>query len=490
MKLGPDPVNQSAYAGCTQEPSFDYSNSTSAKNQLTASGFAYDAAGNLTTSPGAGTVTYNAENQLTYAQGQTYLYDGDGKRVAKATGSPVTPVKLYWYGTDDSPVLETDGAGNELDRYFRFQGILVTREESNDWVDHYGVDALGNVRWMYGYNGQWDISDYYPFGGERVIQSSSNNSRKFTGKERDSESGLDNFGARYDSPSLGRFISPDPTGGMRLIPQSLNRYAYVLNNPLRFVDPHGLWHCDWGNGESDDTQANGGASEAECKDQGGARWVNDEGDIEGISAGGISFCLNDCDSDLQNSSLQNLGAGSASLIQEGNSLSDEDDPIRALFTNNARCPHCANLFKSTSDNINLISGVYAAGWGGVVAAPTVLPAAANAIGAGVGWTQGTLGSGAGVLLGKFFSEADNYAIDAEQMGANYFNLGKNGWKVLNYFGDAWTANQAFIDASIARGQQFFLNQAPLGEFMTGTYTREVQYLFQAGVPNSQITLVW
>ena len=61
-----------------------------------------------------------------------------------------------------------------------------------------------------------------------------------TGKERDSESGLDNFDFRYNSSSIGRFMSPDPLGGYISNPQSLNRYAYVLNNPLSLVDPFGL----------------------------------------------------------------------------------------------------------------------------------------------------------------------------------------------------------------------------------------------------------
>jgi len=64
----------------------------------------------------------------------------------------------------------------------------------------------------------------------------------FTGKERDSESGLDYFGARYDASSLGRFMTPDPlmASGHARNPQTWNRYAYALNNPLRFVDPDGM----------------------------------------------------------------------------------------------------------------------------------------------------------------------------------------------------------------------------------------------------------
>jgi RHS repeat-associated protein len=64
-----------------------------------------------------------------------------------------------------------------------------------------------------------------------------------TGKERDSESGNDYFGARYYASSMGRFMTPDPMGmtyADRTNPQSLNLYSYVLNNPPTKIDPTGL----------------------------------------------------------------------------------------------------------------------------------------------------------------------------------------------------------------------------------------------------------
>jgi RHS repeat-associated protein len=67
--------------------------------------------------------------------------------------------------------------------------------------------------------------------------------QKFTGKERDSESGLDYFGARYYGSALGRFTSPDPKQfSTRTIadPQKWNKYAYTINNPLRYFDPDGF----------------------------------------------------------------------------------------------------------------------------------------------------------------------------------------------------------------------------------------------------------
>jgi RHS repeat-associated protein len=65
----------------------------------------------------------------------------------------------------------------------------------------------------------------------------------FTAKERDTESGNDYFEARYLGSSMGRFLSPDPVGGSLANPQTLNKYAYVLNNPLTNTDPTGLYAC-------------------------------------------------------------------------------------------------------------------------------------------------------------------------------------------------------------------------------------------------------
>ncbi|HSU30873.1 MAG TPA: RHS repeat-associated core domain-containing protein [Bryobacteraceae bacterium] len=70
---------------------------------------------------------------------------------------------------------------------------------------------------------------------------------RFTGKERDTETGLDYFGARFYGSALGRFTSPDPVffqKAMLADPQRWNLYAYVRNNPLALVDPKGkLSNC-------------------------------------------------------------------------------------------------------------------------------------------------------------------------------------------------------------------------------------------------------
>jgi RHS repeat-associated protein len=90
-------------------------------------------------------------------------------------------------------------------------------------------------------------SEFYPFGGELQFSASDPaNHYKFTGKERDAESGLDYLGAREFSSTLGRFTIPDwssaptPVPYAKLAdPQSLNLYSYVENNPINGIDPEG-----------------------------------------------------------------------------------------------------------------------------------------------------------------------------------------------------------------------------------------------------------
>jgi RHS repeat-associated protein len=104
----------------------------------------------------------------------------------------------------------------------------------------------------------------------------------FTGKERDTESGLDYFGARYYGSSMGRFMSPDPSGlqyADPANPQTLNLYSYVLNNPLIFTDPSGLY-CYWDDGSSDDDPKDGGASHGDCTKQGGS-WTDQTNPCKG-----------------------------------------------------------------------------------------------------------------------------------------------------------------------------------------------------------------
>jgi RHS repeat-associated protein len=230
-------------AGCSEPMPLNVSATTS--NQVV--GYCYDSAGNLLDqgscpTSGSHTYSYNAENQMTGLSGSVYYkYDGDGKRVYKAPGGDI----LYWYGVGSGALDEMYSCtGTSAGEYVFFAGKRIAFLDSSGNTDYYFADHLGSSRVVTNSSGSiLDDSDFYPFGGERPITSSSGNSYKFTGKERDAESGLDNFGARYNSSNLGRFMSPDPEGilsARTTSPQSWNFYSYVQNNPVNAVDPEGL----------------------------------------------------------------------------------------------------------------------------------------------------------------------------------------------------------------------------------------------------------
>ncbi len=86
----------------------------------------------------------------------------------------------------------------------------------------------------------WKIAahDYYPFGMEMTSDDGAGSRRRFTGHERDGQTGLDYMLARYCTVSLARFLSVDPavSGANSRQPKSWNRYTHVFNNPLTFFD--------------------------------------------------------------------------------------------------------------------------------------------------------------------------------------------------------------------------------------------------------------
>jgi RHS repeat-associated protein len=214
--------------------------SVSNNNQL--SGYSYDAAGNMTHDATTGNnYSYDSENRISSAAGYTYTYDADGNRVEKSNGSTGT---IYWY-MSPGVVAESDLNGNLKSEYVFFFGERIARRDlpggavSYYFSDHLQsasviTDSAGNIK---------AETDYYPFGGELQVTDKDPNRYKFTGKELDNETGLHNFGKRYYEDALSRFMTPDPllNSGHPANPQSWNRYAYVLNNPLKFTDPTGLY---------------------------------------------------------------------------------------------------------------------------------------------------------------------------------------------------------------------------------------------------------
>ncbi len=109
-------------------------------------------------------------------------------------------------------------------------------------VEYYHLDAVGSVRAVTDQSGQVvRRHDYFPFGDGSDGTAAGADHLRFTGKERDAETGLDYFGARYYASRTGRFTTADPghVNGNIFDPQSWNAYAYARNNPLKYVDPTG-----------------------------------------------------------------------------------------------------------------------------------------------------------------------------------------------------------------------------------------------------------
>jgi RHS repeat-associated protein len=215
-------------------------------------GYSYDAAGNLTQDP-THSYGYDAENRMAAADGgwngatgASYYYDGDGRRVKKVSGAEAT-VFIY------------DAAG-------RLAAEYSNRVESNG-TSYLTQDTLGSTRVVTDKDGTAKARhDYFPFGEEASagIGGRTTNQgysvaesvrQKFTGYERDTETGLDYAQARYYASMQGRFIGVNPlmASAQPTRPQSWNRYAYCLNNPLAYVDPTGLiWgEHDLGKGRSE-----------------------------------------------------------------------------------------------------------------------------------------------------------------------------------------------------------------------------------------------
>jgi RHS repeat-associated protein len=132
--------------------------------------------------------------------------------------------------------------------YFNGQRI-ARRDLPSGNIHYYFSNHLGSASLITDSSGNiQQQTDYYPYGGIAYNAGADANRYKFTGKERDTESGLDNFGARYDASSLGRFMTPDWAAKPTTVPyalfgdpQTLNLYAYVRNNPVSRADADG--HC-------------------------------------------------------------------------------------------------------------------------------------------------------------------------------------------------------------------------------------------------------
>jgi RHS repeat-associated protein len=212
--------------------------------------YTYDANGNLTAkSDGVDSWTYawDAENRLTTAAKLggptvTYKYDALGRRVQRVK-SVLVPysVETTSFSYDGADVvLDTNGDGSTVE-YVNGLGVdekLALR--AGGVTLHYAQDHLGSMRALTDASGNVvEQQTYDSFGdgpGSLLTRYG------FTGRERDADTGLYYYRARWYDPQAGRFISEDPIG----FEGGVNWYEYVGNNPLSRVDPFGEdWQDDW-----------------------------------------------------------------------------------------------------------------------------------------------------------------------------------------------------------------------------------------------------
>jgi len=204
-----------------------------------------------------------------------YIYDADGNRVAKGsinasvflTSSVCNPssngfqlTESYVVGQSGEELTTRDGSNNwQRTNVYGASGLFATYDSLG--LHFQLTDPLGTRRMQTSSVGQPELDcQSLPYGDGLYCFEDANapataddaTPLHFTGKERDSESGNDYFGARYYASPMGRFLSPDynDTGdGPDPVPyadfgnpQSLNLYSYVLNNPLKRTDPTGHTH--------------------------------------------------------------------------------------------------------------------------------------------------------------------------------------------------------------------------------------------------------
>jgi RHS repeat-associated protein len=235
-----------------------------ANNRIIRAGHAYDSAGNLIAAPGQ-SHTYDAENRLvkSVVNGvvSEYVYDGFGQRVKKVVGGVGT---RFEYDSGGKLIGERSESTGALTKgYFYRNGELLAITEDGTTHKFGTADHLGSPRaWTdrFGNLTPGGRDDFLPSGKELGSGIGIRNAsigygddsvrQKFTGKEFDGENGLNFFGARYYSSVDGRFVSVDPLepalelNQLDLItftssPQSWNRYIYVNNNPLKYIDRDG-----------------------------------------------------------------------------------------------------------------------------------------------------------------------------------------------------------------------------------------------------------
>ena len=239
-----DPVgNRTASLGVS-------SYTTNSSNEMTANSnasYTYDYNGNTTSKTVSSNTTsysWDYENRLASVAlpgtggTATFKYDPFGRRIQKVftTGSTTTTTNYLYDGDDD--IEEMNASGSVVARYAQTQNVDEPLAESrSSTTSFYEVDGLGSVTSLTNSSGTIANSyTYDSFGRLSTSTGSITNPFQYTGRDFDSETGLRNYRARYYDPTTGRFISEDSAW----FDAETNLYAYVINDPVDYLDPSGL----------------------------------------------------------------------------------------------------------------------------------------------------------------------------------------------------------------------------------------------------------
>jgi RHS repeat-associated protein len=223
--------------------SYSYDDANRLAN-LNGSAISHDPNGNLLSKPGA-TFEFDVENRLIRVNdvaAATYRYDGLGHRLAAERNHVPIRYTLDLSKPLSDVLVESDSTGKPQAYYVYGLG-LIARIAPNGEARYYHYDPIGSTVALTDLNGQiTDTYTYDPFGQVMNLQQSTDNPFRFVGQfgVMDEGFGLNYARARYYSPELGRFFGQDLLRGSLSNGQTLNRYVYALNNPVRLVDVSGL----------------------------------------------------------------------------------------------------------------------------------------------------------------------------------------------------------------------------------------------------------
>jgi len=200
------------------------------------------------TSDGTKCYEYNDANQLKKVKNCSdnktiaeYIYDHTGKRIVKKEYSNGVLERTTYSPSDEYETVVLASSGAKLNTtYYKVNDEMAAKKNPDGNINYYINDHLGSTSVLTDQTGTvLEKTVYGPYGEVKTggIQSKFG----YTGQEKDKETGLNYYDFRYYDPHISRFIQPDDIISDPYNPQTLNKYSYVKNNPVRYTDPTG--HC-------------------------------------------------------------------------------------------------------------------------------------------------------------------------------------------------------------------------------------------------------